>query len=160
VGAAAFQVFDPSEVAVPTPGDVLPPFETPTVDDARGVDPICTRDPEPCPFHDVTLTEALASGRQVVYLVGTPAFCSTGTCAPGLESLIEVAADVGDTYTFVHAEVYVDDTATTVAPAVEAVSLFYEPTIFVTDADGVVLDRLDSVWNTDELRETLERLAA
>ena len=46
--------------------------------DPRGVDPICTREPEVCPFHDITLTEALAAGKPVVYYVGTPAFCSTG----------------------------------------------------------------------------------
>jgi hypothetical protein len=149
---AAFQVFDPADVAVPSPGEVLPPFDTPTLDDARGVDPVCTRDPEPCPFHDMTLGEALASGRPVAYYVGTPAFCSTGSCAPGLESLIEISSEFPDV-AFVHAEVYADDTATTVAPAVDELGLFYEPTVFITDADGVIVDRVDSVWNTDELRE-------
>jgi hypothetical protein len=78
-------------------------------------------------------------------------------CAPGLESLIEVQDDFADTYVFVHAEVYTDDTATTLTPAVEALNLFYEPVLFVTDTTGVILERLDAVWNTDELVEVLER---
>lgn len=154
---ASFDVADPSTVEVPFAGQPLPPLDTPTVTDPAGVDPICTREPEACPFHDITLTKALASGKQVAYYVGTPAFCSTGVCAPGLESLIEVQGDFADTYVFVHAEVYTDDTATTLTPAVEALNLFYEPVLFVTDTAGVILERIDAVWNTDELIEVLER---
>lgn len=154
---ATFDVADPATLEIPAAGDTLAPFDTPTTDDARGVDPICTREPEACAFHDITLTEALARGKHVVYYVGTPAFCSTGSCAPGLESLIEVEADYADTHVFVHAEVYTDTTATTVAPAVEALNLFYEPVLFITDPAGVIVERIDAVWNTDELVEALDR---
>jgi hypothetical protein len=157
---ASFDVAEPDSVTVPSAGDVLPPFDTPTTGDARGVDPICTREPDVCPFHAITLTEALAAGAPVVYYVGTPAFCSTGSCAPGLESLIEVQPEFGDAFSFVHAEVYADTTATTLAPAVaslEARGLFYEPVLFITDAAGVVVERIDSVWNTEELSEALNR---
>lgn len=154
---AAFQVMEPGTVTVAGPGQPLPPFDTPTVADARGVDPVCTREPEPCPFHDLTLTEALASGKGVMYLVGTPAFCQTGTCAPALESIIDVQDQFGDQFTFVHAEVYTDNTATEPAPAVDAAGLTYEPALFVTDASGVVIERLDAVWDQTELVEVLER---
>ncbi len=157
---AAFQVMEPGTVAVAGPGDELTPFDTPTLDDPRGVDPICTRAPEPCPFHDVTLTEALASGKQVVYLVGTPAFCQTGSCAPALESMIDIVDRFDDTYTFVHAEVFTDNTATVPAPAVDAAALTYEPALFITDTDGVVVERLDAVWNETELVEVLEAASA
>jgi hypothetical protein len=109
---------EPGSVAVPGPGDPMPPFDTPTFDDSRGVDPLCTREPDTCPFHDVTLTEALGAGKPVAYLIGTPAFCQTGTCAPALESMIAVQDRFGDTFTWIHAEVYTDNTATTPADAV------------------------------------------
>ena len=80
---ASFDVADPSKVVVPIPGQPLPPLDTPTVAAPAGVDPICTREPEACPFHDITLTEALASGKQVAYYVGTPAFCSHGCLRAG-----------------------------------------------------------------------------
>ena len=151
---ASFQVFDPETVTVPLVGGVLDGFDTPTVDDSRGVDPVCTRDPI-CPFHDLTLTEALADGRGVAYLVGTPAFCQTGTCAPALEAMITVADDYADRFVFVHAEVFTDLTATTIAPAVDAASLDYEPAIFITAPDGEIVDRLDAIWGEQELRERL-----
>jgi hypothetical protein len=159
-GGAAFQVMEPGSVAVPGPGDPMPPFDTPTVDDGRGVDPICTREPEPCPFHDVTLTNALLSGKTVAYLVGTPAFCQTGTCAPALESMIDVQDRYGDTFSWVHAEVYTDNTATTPAPAVDAASLTFEPSLFVIAPDGTVIERLDAIWDETELVEVLDRATA
>ncbi len=156
-GGAAFQVMEPGSVEVPGPGDAMAPFDTPTVDDPRGVDPICTRSPEPCPFHDVTLTEALLAGKPVAYLVGTPAFCQTGTCAPALESMISVQDRFGETYTWVHAEVYTDNSATVPADAVGAANLSFEPALFVIGADGNVIERLDAVWDESELVEVLER---
>ena len=156
-GGAAFQVMEPDTVAVPGPGDPMPPFDTPTLGDSRGVDPICTRQPEPCPFHDVTLTEALATGKPVAYLIGTPAFCQTGTCAPALESMISVQDRFGDTFTWVHAEVFTDNTATVPTDAVGAAELQFEPALFVIGADGNVIERIDAVWYETELVEVLER---
>lgn len=87
----SFQVEEREYVLSPLVGDALPPFDTPTVDNKRGVDPICTSPQGTCPFHEVTLTEALQSGKPVVYLIGTPAYCKTGTCAPGLDALIALS---------------------------------------------------------------------
>ncbi|MEM9513227.1 MAG: hypothetical protein AAGA42_00090 [Actinomycetota bacterium] len=159
-GGANFDVADPANVPVPIPGQPLPPFDTPTFDDDRGVDPICTREPEPCPFHEVTLTEALGLGMPVAYLVGTPAFCATGTCAPALDAMVSAAPAYDGQVAFVHAEVYTDDTATTIAPAVEALGMFYEPALFVTDVNGIILERLDAVWDETELVDTLDRATA
>ena len=155
VDGAGVQVVDPSTIGVPLIGASLPPFDTPTFDDARGVDPICTRTPESCPFHDVTLTSALASGLPVVYLIGTPAHCSTGSCAPALDGLLALKDELVGRYTVVHAEVYTDDTATTVAPAVSNYAMTYEPALFITDANGTIVERLDAVFDEVELRELL-----
>ncbi len=157
---AAVQVADPAEVPVPKPGDLLVGIDTPTTGDAAGVDPICTRTPEVCQFHTIPLLDALNVGQPVVYYVGTPAFCSTGSCGPALESMIELHPTYGDRMTFIHAEVFTDTTATQVTAAVEATGMFYEPALFVTDADGVVVERLDGLWDTTELNEVLDRALA
>ena len=152
---AAFQVFARGEVAVPGIGDPLPPFDTPTFDDARGVSPICTRQPAPCPMHDVTLREALTLGKPVAFLVGTPAHCATGTCAPALEAMISTREIAGTTTTFIHAEVYADQDATRIAPAVNAMSMNYEPALFITDDEGVVVERLDAVFDAVEIQSLI-----
>ena len=154
----AFQVMDPKDVEVPVPGQALLPFDTPTLDNARGVDPICTLPSGTCPFHTVTLTEALAKGTPVVYLIGTPAHCQTGTCGPALEALVTAAKDAGDKVTIVHAEVYKDKAATKIAPAVEAYRLDFEPVLFVAGTDGKIRKRLDGVFDVNEVRDVVKSL--
>ena len=157
---AAFQVAQRSANDVPSIGDVMPPFDTPTFANAYGVSPICTRQPEPCPMHQVTLREALATGRPVAYLIGTPAHCSTGTCTPALEALVELQEQVDEQIGFVHAEVYADANATVVAPAVEALAMNYEPALFLIDSTGTVVDRLDAVFDRVELDAVLAKLVS
>lgn len=151
---SSVELFDRAKIASPTLGTVLPPFDTPTADDHRGVEPYCTA-PTPCPFHAVTLRQALAAGKPVIYLVGTPAHCQFGVCGPGLEMLVALAPTIADRATIVHAEVYTDNAATTVAPAVTSLNLDYEPVLYVTDASGVIVDRLDGLWDRSELSEVL-----
>jgi len=157
---AAFQVATATATSVPNIGDAMPAFDTPTFSDARGVTPICTRQPEPCPMHEVTLREALAAPLPVAYLIGTPAHCSTGTCTPALEALIDLRDRFADRVTFVHAEVYSDADATTIAPAVEAARMTYEPAVFVVDAAGVIVERLDAVFDRVELDAVLSELVS
>ncbi len=157
---AAFMVTDPSDVVVPYIGSLLPPFETPTVDDHRGVEPYCSLTPNPCPLHDITLTQAMTSGKPVGYMIGTPAHCQTGTCAPGLEFLVKAHDRLGDAIAMVHADVYADDAATTIAPAVNALGLDYEPVLYLCGTDGIVKDRIDVVWDQSELDERLDAFLA
>jgi hypothetical protein len=152
---SAIMVVDAAQITMPAKGTVLPGFDTPTLDDPRDVDPICTRTGSPCPFHTMTLNEALQLGKPIAYIIGTPAHCQFATCGPGLEFLMQAASTYADRVTFVHAEVYADPAGTEVAPAVEALTLQYEPVIFLTDADGVVTDRIDIVWDADELSQLL-----
>ena len=157
---ATFEVFEPSDVATPLTGSKLPAFDTPTVDDHRGVEPYCSLSPAPCPLHDVTLTDALASGKPVAYMVGTPAHCSTGTCTPGLQFLMAEHTRVGDRIVMVHADVYADAEATTIAPAIEALGVLYEPIIYFCTPGGTIVDRLDGVWDSSELTDRVDALLA
>lgn len=154
---AAFSVLERDQVLVPKTGDTLPSFATPTFDNSQGVDPICTHTPEPCPFHKITLTEALQLEVPVAYLIGTPAHCSTGTCAPALEQLINVSKSFGDRVSFVHAEVYTDESATVVAPAVKAFEMTFEPALFIVDSNRKLVERLDSVFDAEEISAALAR---
>jgi hypothetical protein len=161
---AAFEVRDAEEVVIPRPGQPLPPTPTPTVDDARGVDPICTQDP-PCDLHAVDLETALGTGPLAV-LVSTPAFCQTAICGPVLDLFVAAQADAPDV-TFVHVEVYrsaeeVEELGpdATLAPAVQAWDLPYEPCLFLVAADGTVAERLDVIYDSTELAEALARLIA
>lgn len=162
--SASFQVSDPAEVALVEAGDPMVAVDTPTVTEARGVDPICTLDP-PCPFHEVTAAQALTEGRPLALLISTPAFCQTDICGPVLELLVAASADYPD-ITFVHAEVYNQPTADPADPAAEGVTaavtdygLNFEPTLILGGADGTLVERLDNVYDAVELRTGLDAIA-
>jgi hypothetical protein len=154
---AAIQVSPRDAIGVPKVGDLLPALDSPTVLDPRGVDPLCTRSPQPCVLHDVSLRQAVTRGLPVAYLVGTPAHCSTGTCTPALNALLDLHAELSERATFIHAEVYADRAASTPSPAITDFAMTYEPALFITNAEGVVVDRLDAVFDVRELRASLAR---
>jgi hypothetical protein len=170
---AAFTISPAEQVAIPKVGEQLVAVDTPTVTDARGVTPICTRDPA-CPLHEVTLTAALASGRPVAVLIGTPAYCQTGTCGPVLHVLL-AQRDQHPDVVMVHAEIYKDPekalsssaTATSgsgadlgeVTEAVQAYELPFEPVLYAAGTDGVIRARLDSIYDGTELGAVLAGLS-
>ena len=159
------QAFDPTEITVPLPGDPFPALSTPTFDDPDGVEPLCTRS-EPCPFHTVSADRVLAAGRPLALLVATPAYCSTAYCGPVLETLIDVTAARPD-LDVVHVEVYANpdevdgnylDPAIRLAPAVQALGLSFEPSLFLVDGSGTITDRIDNVFDRTELEQVLATL--
>lgn len=160
------QAFDKSEVGLPGPGDQFPSLDTPTLDDPRGVDPVCTLFEGPCPFHSSTAADVLATGRPMALLVATPAFCATSYCGPVLNTLIEVAASFPG-ITPVHVEPWANPTEGSgltdpdlrTSPTVDDLQLTFEPTLFLVDGKGVIVERIDNVFDKTELEEALARLA-
>lgn len=162
---ASFLV-DPAEtIGLVQVGEPVRPVETPTFDDARGVDPICTRSPEPCPFHDRTLSESIDAGEPVALLVSTPGFCQTAICGPVLELLIEAAEGHPD-LSFVHAEVYNDPQTlgqsdfAGVTEAAEVYGMTFEPSLVVANAEGIVSARLDFTFDAVDLDRALATATA
>ena len=134
----------------------MPAVETPTTTDARGVTPICTNEPA-CPLHDVSLTEALAEGAPVALLLATPAFCQIAICGPVLDVLLDVRADHPGVR-FLHAEVYAEPAKDlqTYAPIIAPLGLHFEPCLVLVGADGVVVDRIDTIYDRTELQARLD----
>ncbi len=167
VAELAIQCFDEAEVAVPLVGDPFPVISTPTVDEPDGVDRLCTRI-EPCPFHDISAADVVGTGRPVALLVATPAFCSTAYCGPVLDTLIDESGGHPDV-AFVHVEVYANpdevdgnylDPGIRLAPAVTALRLGFEPSLFLVAGDGTLVDRIDNVFDRTELGDALSGLVA
>lgn len=161
---AAFEVSDPTTIVIPRPGQPMPATPTPTTIDASGVDPICTNDPR-CALHETDLDEVLGTS-SVAVLVSTPAFCSTAICGPVLD-LFVAAADANPDVTFVHVEPYASGdrvreegpSADNLSPAVNTWELSFEPCLFLVDADGTIVERLDVIYDADELAAAVARIA-
>jgi hypothetical protein len=158
----AFQVVAPADAKLVQRGDLMRPVDTPTPSDHRGVEPICTRSPA-CQFHDVTLTDALGTGKPTAFLVSTPEFCQVGLCGPTLDLMIEAAPSYPGVQ-FLHAEVYTDAaklgsiTGATLTDAVTTYDLTYEPVLFVANGQGRLVDRLDNVFDRGDLKAALDQI--
>lgn len=165
--ALPVQAFAEPDTTVLLPGELFPPLITPTFEDGLAVDPICSRLPEPCPFHSATVADHLKVGQPLAVLVSTPALCATSYCGPVLETLIDNIADF-PTVNASHIEVYANgaainfnllDPAIEPAPSMAELGLDFEPALFLIGADGIVVDRIDNVFDENELREALAGIA-
>ncbi len=148
---------DPSVADFVGPGQAMPAVPTPTVDDAMGVTPICTREPA-CDLHAASYADVVGTGPSVL-LVSTPAFCQVAVCGPILDILLDqIGAYPG--VTFVHAEVYTNpaENQEDFAPVIGALGLPFEPVLYTVDTDGVVVERLDYIFDGAEIRSALDRL--
>ena len=89
-GRLPVDVYEPTALALPHRGTTFPSLVTPTVEQAAGVDTICTRSPA-CDFHRRSVDAVLGAGEPCVLLIATPAYCQTQFCGPVLDVLIEAA---------------------------------------------------------------------
>jgi hypothetical protein len=156
-GEMSFQVVPSDQVIIPKPGDPMIPTVTPTTGDPRGVTPICTRDPA-CPFHTVSLADALEAGKPTALMIATPAFCKTAVCGPVVDVMVGQLPRFGEALTVVHAEVYTDSTINTPTQAVNDYRLTFEPCLYLADSKGMIAERIDGVYDADELAAALARL--
>ncbi len=165
--AVPVQAFDPDEVAIIVPGERFPALATPTTAAPGPMDPLCTLFDGPCPFHDRTVADVLDAGEPLAFLIATPAFCSTAYCGPVLETLIGSAGNF-PSITPIHLEVYenpreVDgdlaDPRLRPVAAFAELGLTFEPSLFLVDRDGVLVDRIDNVFDGAELELAMAAIA-
>lgn len=163
-GQAAFQVSARDDSQSPLIGDEALATNSPTTDDARGVDPICTRNPG-CSMHDITIADALERSKPTVVVFGTPRFCTSRTCGPVVDIVEAQKERVGDAYSFVHVEVWRNATDAVnkpdgTSPAFAEWKLGTEPWVYFIDGDGVVRDRWLGAMGTQEIREAVDALVS
>ncbi len=152
-------VIDRKDAKILLPGQQMISTATPTTSDHRGVEPICTRNP-PCQFHTQSLDEALAQHLPVALLFATPALCQSAFCGPVLDTLIAAADPYAGKINFVHSEIFTAlsrNSANT--PAVLAYHLQSEPVLFLANANGTVVERIDALFGKAEATAALARLA-
>ncbi len=152
-----------ADVVIPQIGGSLPSIATPTITNPAGVSPICTRVPA-CPFHEADLVTSLTAGVPMMVLLSTPLFCSSAICGPVLELMITAAGQHPDVRV-IHVEPYANPNdvpsigLATPSPFVTAAKFSYEPTLIVVGSSGKILDRLDTIFDADELDNAFSSLA-
>ena len=158
-GAGPLEAFPVSVTAdPPTPaiGEPAPRSVTPTAEQFLLAE--ITTDPNPDPrFYELSVADAVTSGRPSVIVFATPKFCQTAVCGPTLDVVKGLAGDHPGV-NFVHVEVYtnLDDAQNLeLVPAVLEWGLPTEPWVFVVDAAGVVIGRFEGVVTAEEIGAAL-----
>lgn len=157
-GAGAFQIAE--DANSPSVGDDAIASKSPTTSEARGVDPICTRDPV-CSLHDMTIADALERSNPVVITFATPRFCSSRACGPVVDLVEFEKRRVGDDASFLHVEVWKDDDeAVNAVPAPTFAEWKFEgePWTYFIGADGKVKDRWLGPVGAKELTKAVDGL--
>jgi hypothetical protein len=114
---------------------------------------------DPVPgLYQMTVAEALASGRPTVVTLATPAYCQTAICAPVVDSVEAVYKDYKDQANFIHLEIYKDFQELIPADEVAEWGIPSEPWTFVIDADGNIVARFGGPISPRELTEALTAL--
>ncbi len=139
-----------SKHKAPAVGAPAPLTETPRADDVSDLSAISSS-PEPDPaLYQISLAEAVRSGKPTLVSFATPAFCVSATCGPQITDLSALAAKYGDQANIIHVEVYKDphlidpsNPVRELVPAVEQWGLVTEPWTFVIAADGTVSHRFE-----------------
>ena len=162
IGTTYIQVKAKGHADTKIPGDTAIPSVTPTVANNEGVSPICTRKPS-CDMHQITLKDAIGSGKPTAFFVGTPEFCQSRNCGPSLDELLAVENNLHGQANFVHAEVYLNDQSQTLqqqipSPTFAEWKVQTEPWLFVIDRNGVIASRFEGGFTAGQASAALNPL--
>ena len=149
-GQANFEVI--ADSPVPNRGEPAIASQSLTAATPAERELVCSATP-PDDMHDLTIAQAVSSGRPSVILFATPAYCATRTCGPSLEATVELKRRYGDRANFIHIEIYPgeDPDFETTAATVTEWALPSEPWLFLIDANGVIVERYEGGIGLTEL---------
>ena len=145
----------------PQVGDALP--ESPHLTLRHGADiSVVSSMAEPIPeLNELTVAEAVATGKPVLVAIATPAYCESRFCGPLMEAVVvPLWEEFGSEVQFVHVEPYeleeVRATGRLVAiPLLEDWQLQTEPWIFIAARGGAVTAKFEGVASLEDVRAAL-----
>lgn len=150
------------ESATPGIGEPAPPSDTPTADEVDDLSAITSADPPDPDLYQLSISEALETGKPLVVVFATPAFCVSATCGPQVEMISEVKERHQGEANFIHVEVFQDPHLIQggrptggLAPAVEEWGLPTEPWTFVIDREGRVHAKFEQFTPAEEIEAAL-----
>ncbi|MFZ0547561.1 MAG: hypothetical protein WAM60_19090 [Candidatus Promineifilaceae bacterium] len=152
---APFTVQISDQTEAPAIGSPAPPSNNRTLATEPDIAKLTSgTDPEPG-LYQMTVADALKSGRPTVVTLATPAFCQTRICAPVVKSVEAVYDEYNEQANFIHLEIYKDFQTLETADEVAEWGLPSEPWTFVVNSDGIITARLGGPVSPRELTEAL-----
>jgi hypothetical protein len=156
-----FTVLDHS--TEPAVGDPAPASEQRTLATARSIEDIDTSYPPRPAMHNITVADALKTGKPLVIAFATPAFCQTRTCAPVMDTVMDpLFAKYRDEAIFIHIEPYElgplrQSNVQQPVRATQEWRLRSEPWVFVVGRDGRIAGKFEGIMAVDEVEDVLSQ---
>ena len=171
---------------VPNIGDHAISVKTLTVKDVSDPAQLAsTSKPDPA-MYQISLDQALQSGKPTALLFATPGFCQTATCGPSLQVMEGLQKRYGDKINFIHVEVYKypfaesfqkitqlanqarkenrgltpEEQRSGYAEPMLAWGLVTEPWLYLIDTKGIIAARFEGGITQEEIGPALDNLIA
>ena len=144
----------------PQIGDTPPASHNRTLASEPDISKLSSDNPAEPGLYQMTVAQALQSGKPTVVTFATPAYCTSRLCAPVVNSVKTVFHDLKDKANFIHIEVYKTFNPLVYADEMAEWRLLGEPWTFVIDAKGKVAANLGGPVSPRELKEALQPLLA
>jgi hypothetical protein len=120
---------------------------------------IDTRVPPAPDLQQVDFAQALGH-TPVVLMFATPGLCQSRVCGPVVDIEEQVKSQIGPRVTFIHQEIYQNNTPPGLRPQVKAWHLFTEPWTFVIDRTGRISSRFEGALSAAELKQAVQKVLA
>ena len=161
-----------ADAPVPSVGDTPPSSQTKTLGDGLELVDVTTSYQPDAGLYEVSVADAVASGKPSVIVFATPAFCTSPTCGPQVDIVAELRAEHPDVANYIHVELY-DNPAeiqgdlgrAELVPAADEWGFTQIPDwtneswVFVLDANGVIRQRFEGFATVGELEAALMAVA-
>ena len=153
---------------VPSLGDATPPSVTKTLADGLDLTQLTTAytpDPE---LYQLSIADAVADSKPDVIVFASPAFCTSPTCGPQVDTVSELRVAHPDAANYIHVELY--DNPAEIQGDLSKAKLVgtadewgftkiddwtNESWVFVVDSDGVIRHRFEGFATLSELEAAL-----
>ena len=157
-----------ADAPVPSVGDAPPASRTKTLGDGLDLPDVTTAYQPDAALYEISVADAVASGQPSVIVFATPAFCTSPTCGPQVDTVAELRAAHPDAANYIHVELYDnpseiqgDLSRARLVPAADEWGFTSIPEwtneswVFVLDANGLIRQRFEGFATLTELEAAL-----
>ena len=162
-------ISESGSTSIPEIGSIPPFRANKTIHTVNGLEELTTDYSPDLDLYQMTVGEAIITGQPTVIVFATPAFCTSPTCGPQVDTVSELKEVYRDEANFIHVELYdnPDEIQGDLSKAVLS-DLVHdwglssiphwsnESWTFVLGADGRIAHRFEGFATLEELEEVLE----
>ena len=151
----------PENNIAPAIGDQAPPSDSKTIHTAP-IEKLTTGTLRDTDLYQISIADAVKSGKPTVIVMASPAFCTNAVCGPQVDVLSELKNKHAARANFIHVDYYEnpdeiqgDLTRARKSSVAEEWRLPSSEWSFIIDAQGVIHQRFEAFAPLDELEQSL-----